>query len=438
MRAQARLRWFLHRTKIQCLSVADLKTIYLRLLAHHTRDFKLLFVIRREILFLMANSNQGYPWRCQCGSLNSKRAIHCPMCTQHWTTGTPHSNQPKTQQAQAHAQRWTQQRASTPRRNSDWDQGESQWGQDQWVKSPRQKSPRQRSNANKPKNAKGHFKGKGKGKVTLTSQAQAEAAPMTGPPAVMPTYQEAPWLMAPPPPIPAAPPSSTVPEAGVGAASAAEAKLRSMYALLEKYPEGLHPDILKEIQDAKVQEGEVAIKSLHKQVTALGRARTELRNANAARLGLHSSWRAFLVEQVAKWQAYSQQFQTQESQLAERVNNARLALETAKSNLAASKSILNKTEQSMDQSETVNVSDDEEESKESKEVANNSAQKITASLHHLGESLKTLSANADELMIAEQQACKRQRTDAGTENSPALPAPASVSAAPADGSSSFG
>ena len=53
----------------------------------------------------------------------------------------------------------------------------------------------------------------------------------------------------------------------------------------------------------------------------------------------------------------------------------------------------------------------DEESKESKEAANSSARKITDSLQHLGESLKTLSANADELMIAEQQATKRQRLD---------------------------
>ena len=233
-----------------------------------------------------------------------------------------------------------------------------------------------------------------------------------GPPAVLPTYQEAGWLMTPPAPIPAPVQSGTSPDPGSAAVAAAEAKLRNVYALLEKHPEGLHPDIQKEIQDAKVQEGEVAIKSLHKQVTALGKARTELRNANAARLNLHSSWRAFLVEQVSKWEAYSKQFQQQETQLADRVNQARLALETAKSNLAASKSLLHKVDQNMDQPETVNVSDEEEESKESKEAANNSSQKITDSLQHLGASLKQLSANADELMIAEQQASKRQRVDA--------------------------
>ena len=235
--------------------------------------------------------------------------------------------------------------------------------------------------------------------------------PPPGPPAVMPTYQEAPWLMAPPPPLPGGSlPSDPSAAAANAAASAAEAKLRAMYALLEKHPDGLHPDIQKEIKDAKLKEGEVAIKSLHKQVNALGKARTELQNANAARLSLHSSWGSFLVEQVAKWQAYSQQFQTQEATLADRVTAARAALDTARSNLAVSKSLLQKTDQS-EQQDIQTVSDDEEESKESKEAANSSARKITDSLQHLGESLKTLSANADELMIAEQQATKRQRLD---------------------------
>lgn len=259
-----------------------------------------------------------------------------------------------------------------------------------------------------------------------------EGATVPGPPAVLPTYQEAPWLMAPPPPIPAAVPPMANPDGSSAAASNAEARLKSMYALLEKHPEGLHPDIQKEMQDVRLQEGGVAIKSLHKQVTALGKARTELRNANAARFNLHASWRSFLVEQVAKWQAYSQQFQQQETQMADRVNSARLALETAKSNLAASKSLLHRSDQAMDQQDTVTVSDDEDESKESKDAANTSAQRITDSLQHLGESLKTLSANADEMMAAEQQACKRQRTDGP--NSTEAP---SVASKAADGSPSF-
>ena len=146
-------------------------------------------------------------------------------------------------------------------------------------------------------------------------------------------------------------------------------------------------------------------------MNALGKARTELQNATAARLSLHSSWRTFLVEQVSKWQAYSQQFQQQEASLSERVNAARLALDTARTNLAVSKSLLQKSEQAESSDVTVTVSDEKEESKESKDAANSSAQKITDSLQHLGESLRTLSANADKLMLAEQQANKRQRTD---------------------------
>ena len=290
--------------------------------------------------------------------------------------------------------------------------------QGQWVKSPRRQSPRHRSSSNRAKPNKGKGKGKQKGGlVPQVSQDNSEVKQQSGPPAVLPTYQEAPWLMAPPPPIPPitqqADPSAT---AATAAVNAAEAKLRSMYALLEKHPEGLHPDIQKEMKEVKLKEGEVAIKSLHKQVNALGKARTELQHANAARLALHSSWRAFLVEQVAKWQAYSQQFQQQESALAERVSAARTALDTARSNLAVSRSLL-QNDQQQDETEVTTVSDDEEESRESKEAANSSAKKINDSLQHLGESLQTLSVNANEMMIAEHKAHKRQRVEAPSDPS---------------------
>jgi chromosome segregation ATPase len=114
--------------------------------------------------------------------------------------------------------------------------------------------------------------------------------------------------------------------------------------------------------------------------------------------------------------------------LSERVNAARAALDTARSSLSASKSLLQKDQQ-QDQAEITTVSDEEEESRESKEAANSSAQKINESWKHLGQSLQTLSANADELMIAEQQATKRQRLD------PPSVAPGTASSA--EGAQSF-
>ena len=257
----------------------------------------------------MARQDQSYPWRCQCGSLNGKRAVHCPICAQHWSTGTPHSNAPKHQTAASdRPQRWVQQ---SSRQAQQWRQDGAPKDDGQWVKSPRRQASRHRSSSNRGKSNKGRGKGKQKGGMSnIPQQMMPEVSPLPGPPAVLPTYQEAPWLMAPPPPLPSSNQQAYLNAAAASAAvNAAEAKLKSMYALLERHPEGLHPDIQKEMKEAKLKEGEVAITSLHKQVNALGKARTELQNANAARLALHSSWRSFLVEQVSKWQAYSQQFQ---------------------------------------------------------------------------------------------------------------------------------
>lgn len=366
-------------------------------------------VIQSAIGAAMEQQDQTFPWRCPCGSLNSKRAVHCPICALHWSKGTPHSNTPKHAPVQYRQQKWAHPRSQKQKQG--WQQEYQYEEESQWVKSPRRQGSRPRSGS-RSKQGKGRGKGKQKGFHQLGGPAGSQnVMEPSGPPAVMPTYQEAPWLMAPPPPLPTGSMQQDPNAAAVAAtASAAEAKLRSVYALLEKHPEGLHPDIQKEIKEAKLREGEIAIKSLHKQVNALGKARSELQNANAARLSLHSSWRAFLVEQVAKWQAYSQQFQNQETALSERVNAARAALDAARSSLAASKSQLQKNDQT-EQTEVTTVSDEEEETKESKEAATTSALKITESLQQLGQSLQTLSANADELMIAEQQATKRQRVE---------------------------
>lgn len=245
---------------------------YRRLSVHHSRDSRFLTAIRQEILLAM-DRTQAYPWRCPCGSLNGKRAVHCPICTKHWSQGQPHSNQPRNaNNAQNRPSKWAQQRADTPRGRRGWNYDADYQAEEQWVQPPRQKSPRQRSGSHRPKKGKPKGSGEQKGGTHPGSGAGApEIAAHQGPPAVLPTYHEAPWLMAPPPPIPTGSLAAPSSEAAPSATSAAEQKLKAMYALLEKHPEGLHPDIQREIQKAKVQDGEVAIKSLHKQVNALGR-----------------------------------------------------------------------------------------------------------------------------------------------------------------------
>ena len=81
----------------------------------------------------------------------------------------------------------------TPRQGRQWDQ-EVQYEEDsQWIKSPRRQSPRHRSNSNRAKGEKNKGKGKHKaGQLPAHQPMAPDAAVHTGPPAVMPTYQEAP------------------------------------------------------------------------------------------------------------------------------------------------------------------------------------------------------------------------------------------------------
>ena len=144
LRSQARFRWFLHRTGIRRLGLAQLQGLLRRLSAHHSKDPQLLRVIGKAIQVAMATQNTTYPWHCTCGSLNGKRAIHCPLCGQHWTVGTPHSNQPK--QVSSHStpsHQWGR-RSTTPHRGKGWYQNAQAAEEEQWVKSPRNHAARQR------------------------------------------------------------------------------------------------------------------------------------------------------------------------------------------------------------------------------------------------------------------------------------------------------
>ena len=77
-RALARHRWFLHKANIKPLDARALAGIYQHLSTHHSKDVRFLSAIRRSIAIAMAHQDQLFPWRCQCGSLNAKRAVHRP------------------------------------------------------------------------------------------------------------------------------------------------------------------------------------------------------------------------------------------------------------------------------------------------------------------------------------------------------------------------
>lgn len=135
-RARARFRWHQHRTGVRVLSQKQLLTLHRILAAHHSRDPVLLKAIKVQVNKSDMASRNSFPWKCPCGRLNGKKADYCPKCTRHWSSGTPHSNEPKHGTSQSHA----------TNQNTQWSY--AAWvAEDSWQQSPRRRqSPRQSSN----------------------------------------------------------------------------------------------------------------------------------------------------------------------------------------------------------------------------------------------------------------------------------------------------
>eukprot|EP00435_Cladocopium_sp_Y103_P046572 s1362_g13.t1 len=204
-------------------------------------------------------------------------------------------------------------------------------------------------------------------------------------------------------------PTSTLPPLPPPALTEAEERLKAYDQLFQKHKESLPPEFQSDLQsiakDEKIKATEVETSVLHKQVKTLGYARKELAAANSARLNLHLSWRTLLMDQVQKWQTYSPNFQKQEAAMAQRVQEAVAAVETAKLEFAASKKSLG---EASSPAEAHVISDDDMDVKQSSE---DSAKQISDSLLQMNNSLESLRADADQAVLAEQQAAKRPRLD---------------------------
>jgi len=145
-------------------------------------------------------------------------------------------------------------------------------------------------------------------------------------------------------------------------------------------------------------------KQMHHAVTAHGKAKKELQQAQLARLNLHAAWRGFLGHAVNLWQGYSAQFVAQEKQMAERVTAAVDALDQAKVNLAKSK----QTAGVEVKDDAMTISEDDTE----KDVSGPAAEKIKQGISNLHSSLEALKSSAEQMVEEEQQALKRPRTTA--------------------------
>ena len=366
------------------LSRDRLQRIIHRLSNHHSSDFSFLRRIAKTM-----TTYEAYPWKCQCGRINAKKAEYCPRCSAHWSTGSRHPTEPSSKHIdQSYVQ---------PQSAVDW--GYSQWqGRGSGSQSPRwrqQYSPRHRHQPSGKKQNRG--KGKHRGQ-SQTRGEQVEQYPVFGPPVTPLNPTDTPWLVHQPPLAPPPPPPLVLSEA--------EEKLKEYQALCRKHQQSLPPEMQQLLKAEAIKQGEVATTLMHKQVNNLGKARKELEEAHAARLNLHTSWRTFLVDQVQRWQTYSANFQQQEAQLAERVNLAIQALEAAKTELTASKKSLG---DAAPEDDSMQTAEEDQQAEQVNESTSSSARRITEGLQHLSTSLQGLKEQADQAVELEKQSLKRPR-----------------------------
>ena len=184
--------------------------------------------------------------------------------------------------------------------------------------------------------------------------------------------------------------------------AAQDKQLRSLVSALKKHSDALPEELQNVLQEVTSKSGQQETKLLHSAVTAHGRAKKDLQEAQIERANLHTAWRKFLSQSAEQWQKYSEMFQQQEQAVTAKVQQAKDSLKAAKETLSNTK-IAAGVESKEETSHMSDVEDLE------KDLATATATKITEGFTQLSEGLQTLQQQAEQAELEEQKAMKRQR-----------------------------
>ena len=199
-------------------------------------------------------------------------------------------------------------------------------------------------------------------------------------------------------PTPAASSNAAVPQQS--------AAMKNLLASLKKDQEKLSPENQELVKTLQVKEEKNEEKELQVAAKSLGRARRDLQEAFEARANLHQKWRAFLSMSVAQWQAFTLEFQQQESNALQQIQVAKDTLSQAKQNLERSKEAFHSPREAKGSMEVQEVMSEEDANDES------SSTKLQAGLNHLTTSLQNLHQAAEDAHAVEQAAKKARLHDA--------------------------
>ena len=374
IRAQARLRWFLHRKGHRVLTSAQLEQIHRQLRVHHSRDPKFLKLIQKEMASMRSTSQtrqpKDPPWRCgPCKRLVKGKEEYCPGCHYHWTevqdtSYAPYnwaSEQQTPWQKQSRTSRSPRTRGqSRSRQRTTWD-----WTQEQWPEMP------------KPVVVPPP-KGKGKGKE--------------------PAWQ-APAL----PSVPAISPG----EASTASTGVASQQLRDLVGALKKDQDKLSPEVVTLLQQAQIQDSRNTTRQLHVAVSQLGQTRKSLQDLEKAKLTMYQSWATFVSDSLDRWTSYAEDFKAKDIELNKQIEEARKAVHKSKENF------VNTQKSSGAATADTTVISDEEETVAAPEG-------VVQGLDAMMNGLQEMKRNMDEAVV---QQTKRQKVQEPTEGTEAVKNP---------------
>eukprot|EP00435_Cladocopium_sp_Y103_P038123 s976_g10.t1 len=392
------------RRGIRTLPAAKLVVIKRTLQAHHSKDDKFLASIDRA---MDPQTIAPTAWRCRtCMKLCGKTHDFCGLCGQSWRDCVDRSYvAPTPANKNSRKVQWTY--------NSPWT-AETSWDAEEWTTSPRRRqSPRRKSNKGKgnardPSTQRTGTKGKAKG-VSKGDKGKSKTGDKEeqyfGPPSIASlASNNPPWITNTAPSLPSQPLTSSIAAVEPKTDVTQDRQIQALVAALRKHTEDLPEDIQSLVQNVNIRTGQQETKMLHSAVTAHGKAKRELQEAQLARTNLHSAWRAFLTQSAAQWQQYTDLFLQQEKQLADRMQNAKDSLIQAKENLSSTKASAGV--ESREDGSTMSDVDE----LECKDIHSTASAKIAEGFGNLARNLQTLQKEAEELEASEQHALKRPRT----------------------------
>ena len=204
--------------------------------------------------------------------------------------------------------------------------------------------------------------------------------------------------------------------------TAAELHLQNILGALRHSEETWTPEVQQAVQQVDQTNLQLNLGQVHASVHEIGRAKTEVAEAEAARLRLITSWRTFLQYSVSRWKEYASLFQSQETAIQNQIAAAKAQLIQAQRQFGRTSEVV--------RDGSIPISDDEEgvdnaESKQVKdeEMKSEATHKITAGLSQVVNSLQQLSEQAE----AEERKAKRLRSSGDIQPGEA-PAPSSAPA----------